>query len=148
MPTICNNAQYLCHALLWERCNAMLTHCTTSAVPTGSRATLHYACTCCRLKSWWDTYSGNFSIIVGDTRHGPSKIPTDVDLPHKTFGSQLVDDSQYERPDILPFSTYAACRILDTNPEDMVTNSCYKLDRPFLHAIHISKAVHNNLMPD
>lgn len=123
--------------------HSKLTHC----LPTGSHATFHCACTCCRLKSWWDTYSGNFSIIVGDTRHGPSKIPTNVDLPHKTFGSQLVDDSQYERPDILPFSTYAACRILDTNPEDMVTNSCYKLDRPFLHAIHISKFVHTNLMP-
>lgn len=71
----------------------------------------------------WDTSSGNFSITEGEDRHGPSQIPTDVDLPHKTFGSQLVDDSPFERPDVLPFSTYAACRILDTNPEDIVSRT-------------------------
>ena len=71
----------------------------------------------CRLRNLWETYSANFP---KNDRHGPSQIPTEIDLPHKTFGSQLVDDSPLERPDVLPFSTYAACRILDTNPEDMV----------------------------
>ena len=87
---------------------------------------------CCRLKSVWDTYAGNFSLTEGEDRHGPSQIPTDVDLPHKTFGSQLVDDSPFERPDVLPFSTYAACRILDTNPEDIV--SC----PPVIHMLNMS----------
>ena len=124
IPVMCNLAQSLCHALLQEHCKtgSGLTAYLSNPYWQCLHATIYCLCTFCRLKSWWDAYSGNFSIIVGDTRHGPSKIPTAVDLPHKTFGSQLVDDSQYERPDILPFSTYAACRILDTNPEDMVSN--------------------------
>lgn len=92
----------------------------------GTMAITSLSCMPCRLKSLWDTYSGNFSIISGVGKHGPSQIPTDVDLLHKTFGSQLVDDSPFERPDVLPFSTYAACRILDTNPEDMVSNCMHE----------------------
>lgn len=62
-------------------------------------------------------------------RHGPSQIPTDLDLPHKAFGSQVVDDSPFHRPEILPFSVYAACRILDTTPDDAV--------RACMHCIHV-----------
>ena len=71
-------------------------------------------------------------------RHGPSQIPTDLDLPHKAFGSQVVDDSPFERPEILPFSIYAACRILDTTPDDEV--------RPYEHAEqHASNTVVQNI---
>ena len=63
----------------------------------------------------------HWSLEVGwPVRHGPSQIPTDLDLPHKAFGSQVVDDSPFDRPEILPFSVYAACRILDTTPDDEV----------------------------
>lgn len=59
-------------------------------------------------------------------RHGPSRIPTDQDLPHKAFGSQVVDDSPFDRPEILPFSVYAACRILDTTPDDQDNGEIYE----------------------
>lgn len=59
-------------------------------------------------------------------RHGPSQIPTELDLPHKVFGSQVVDDSPFDRPEILPFSIYAACRILDTTPDDEDNGEIYE----------------------
>lgn len=66
--------------------------------------------------------SGHFRLEnAWPVRHGPSQIPTDVDLPHKVFGSQVVDNSPFDRPEILPFSIYAACRILDTTPDDEVS---------------------------
>ena len=38
----------------------------------------------------------------------------------QVFGQQVKHDSEYDRPDVLPFSTYAACRLLDTTPADPV----------------------------
>ena len=74
---------------------------------------------CCRLGILWYNRHWNLE-SPGRARHGPSQIPTEQDLPHKAFGSQVVDDSPFDRPEILPFSVYAACRILDTTPDDQV----------------------------
>ena len=74
---------------------------------------------CGRLGVLWQ-HGGWHLESAWPSRHGPSQIPTDLDLPHKAFGSQVVHDSIFERPDILPFSIYAACRILDTTPDDEV----------------------------
>ena len=56
---------------------------------------------------------------------GPSRkdacLPVQVGVPERTFGTQLVEDSEWERPEVLPFSTYAACRILDTTPDSDVS---------------------------
>ena len=73
----------------------------------------------CRLAFLWQ-HGGWQLEATWPHRHGPSQIPTDLDLPHKAFGSQVVEDSCYQRPEILPFSIYAACRILDTTPDDEV----------------------------
>ena len=48
-------------------------------------------------------------------------LPVQVGVPERTFGTQLVEDSEWERPEVLPFSTYAACRILDTTPDSDVS---------------------------
>ena len=76
---------------------------------------------CCRLGNLLHSGRWNLESAWHIRRHGPSRIPTDQDLPHKAFGSQVVDDSPFDRPEILPFSVYAACRILDTTPDDQVT---------------------------
>eukprot|EP00891_Asterochloris_glomerata_P004865 jgi/Astpho2/4865/Aster-05800 len=49
-----------------------------------------------------------------------------VGVPERTFGTQLVEDSEWERPEVLPFSTYAACRILDTTPESDTNSGIYE----------------------
>ena len=78
----------------------------------------------CRLTFLWQHGGWNLE-AAWPPRHGPSQIPTDLDLPHKAFGSQVVGDSPFERPEILPFSIYAACRILDTTPDDEVGPCLY-----------------------
>ena len=82
---------------------------------------------CCRLGNLLHNGQWNLESAWHIRRHGPSRIPTDQDLPHKAFGSQVVDDSPFDRPEILPFSVYAACRILDTTPDDQVTTVSHLL---------------------
>ena len=110
--------------------------------PSSSRFTHH-----CRA---WQAYKKQLLGGRAAQQHrGPSQIPTEVQLapdlcmarqtlpcasfpvrdhavalqvgvPERTFGTQLVEDSEWERPEVLPFSTYAACRILDTTPDSPV----------------------------
>lgn len=58
------------------------------------------------------------------TRGSVSCVPTDIDLPERVFGdqaSEVVNDAElYYRPPILPFAAYAACRLLDTWPDNPV----------------------------
>ena len=88
----------------------------------------------CRLGNLLHNGSWNLDSAWHIRRHGPSRIPTDQDLPHKAFGSQVVDDSPFDRPEILPFSVYAACRILDTTPDDQVTTVSHILQNT-LHSV-------------
>lgn len=37
------------------------------------------------------------------------------------FGEQIYYGSPYDRPEVLDFPTYAACRFLDTSPENPVS---------------------------
>ncbi|KAK9832479.1 hypothetical protein WJX81_000145 [Elliptochloris bilobata] len=49
-------------------------------------------------------------------RH-PSQIPSAINLPAQVFGQQA-ENGCSDRPDVLPFPTYAACRFLDTTPDN------------------------------
>lgn len=51
----------------------------------------------------------------------PSGIPSDIQVPELTFGGPLADGTQQERPGIIPFSSYAPCRLLDVRPDCLVT---------------------------
>lgn len=47
----------------------------------------------------------------------PSGIPTDIHVPELVFGDQIPSGKHVARPEIIPFSIYAPCRLLDVNPD-------------------------------
>ena len=49
----------------------------------------------------------------------PSGIPSDIQVPELVFGEQI-SAARHDRPDIIPFSTYAPCRLLDVDPDSPV----------------------------
>ena len=51
----------------------------------------------------------------------PSGIPTDIHLPELVFGEQIPTGTCHDRPPVLPFSTYAPCRLLDVKPDSPVS---------------------------
>ena len=51
--------------------------------------------------------------------NAPSGIPTDIQVPELAFGEQI-SAARHDRPDIMPFSTYAPCRLLDVDPDSPV----------------------------
>ena len=52
----------------------------------------------------------------------PSGIPTDIHLPELVFGEQIPTGTCHDRPPVLPFSTYAPCRLLDVKPDSPVSH--------------------------
>ena len=44
-------------------------------------------------------------------------------LPIQVFGEQIMSGSEYDRPEVLDFPTYAACRFLDTAPNNPVSGN-------------------------
>ena len=55
----------------------------------------------------------------------PSGIPTEIHLPELVFGDQIPGNNNKERPPVLPFSTYAPCRLLDVKPDSPVSCLSY-----------------------
>ena len=50
----------------------------------------------------------------------PSGIPTDIQILDVVFGAQVPNSTLRTRPPVLPFSTYAPCRLLDVLPDNPV----------------------------
>jgi len=50
----------------------------------------------------------------------PSLIPTEINVPELVFGHQYPNGNSRERLPVIPFSTYAPCRLLDVDPNSPV----------------------------
>jgi hypothetical protein len=64
--------------------------------------------------------------VVPLLARAPSLIPTEIHVPELVFGYQYPNGNCRERLPVIPFSTYAPCRLLDVDP-----NSPVRCHHPF-----------------